>query len=285
MFRPVLSFAAFLTAFVFGVAAADDHEIRWYDVEVVIFENVSVPTSNNTHWPLQAYVPNLNNALMLDADAFSISENSQAGDDAELVGFSTQPRLLSAETHRLTIEADAIKRSSRYRLLVHQAWRQAGTDRESAVPIHVRLGDPLPVYAITANAARDAFTALQEPAIATPELSVDAVEEKKIPEHTIPHIDNFQPVYSIPPQGAFDIVDAAQLYPFDGTVTVSLGRYLHVHTNLAITRVRNTSSANKLQTFVMQSHRRMRSRTLHYIDHPIISMLVTITPYEPDSDA
>jgi hypothetical protein len=30
-----------------------------------------------------------------------------------------------------------------------------------------------------------------------------------------------------------------------------------------------------------QTRRRMRSRELHYLDNPVLGMLVLITPYEP----
>ena len=37
------------------------------------------------------------------------------------------------------------------------------------------------------------------------------------------------------------------------------------------------------QTVVMRQHRRMRSGELHYIDHPLMGLLIRITPYEPPS--
>jgi hypothetical protein len=31
----------------------------------------------------------------------------------------------------------------------------------------------------------------------------------------------------------------------------------------------------------MRQHRKMRSSELHYLDHPLLGLLIQITPYEP----
>ena len=34
-------------------------------------------------------------------------------------------------------------------------------------------------------------------------------------------------------------------------------------------------------SYTLQSHRRMRSKELHYIDHPLVGILIQINPVEP----
>lgn len=58
--------------------------------------------------------------------------------------------------------------------------------------------------------------------------------------------------------------------PVRGLVRVSLGRYLHFDTNL----VYRGSNA----TLQSKEHRRLRSRELHYIDHPSFGILLEMTP-------
>lgn len=75
-----------------------------------------------------------------------------------------------------------------------------------------------------------------------------------------------------------------------GTVKIALGRYLHTYTDLVLnysppTEIKQGEetiliSAPNLITIPIQQHRRMRSRTLHYLDHPLLGMLVQITPLE-----
>ena len=71
----------------------------------------------------------------------------------------------------------------------------------------------------------------------------------------------------------------------DGTITVSLKRYLHLKADLAYI---NTNGSNFFSdeeeapvVFRMTESRRMRSKEIHYFDHPKFGMLALITPYEP----
>jgi hypothetical protein len=58
----------------------------------------------------------------------------------------------------------------------------------------------------------------------------------------------------------------------DGTVKVTLSRYLHVYSDFMF------EGAGVGQPVRVRDHRRMRSRELHYIDHPLFGILVQITP-------
>ncbi|MEM7292150.1 MAG: CsiV family protein [Pseudomonadota bacterium] len=267
---------------------ADDHEVRWYDVEVVVFENLNVPRSDNTYWAVQAYVPELRGAISLGRDADSLANLGQSSaeidESNELGGVSLAPRLLSESYHRLTAEAKTIARSSRYRLLVHQAWRQAGTPLDDAIPVQIVAGDPVPVFAPTNLEPQPASDDLpQGLSVSNPLLT--GANAEKAPVYTPPPVDGFRPVFTRPPGNQISNYKQMLAHPLDGTITVALGRYLHVYTNLALTRSRKGASGTALQSYIAKGHRRMRSRTLHYIDHPEIGVLVTITPYETDAES
>ncbi len=70
----------------------------------------------------------------------------------------------------------------------------------------------------------------------------------------------------------------------DGTVKVVLGRFLHVYTDLAYRKAFNISTSDALgrnrvlADFPIKTHRKMRSSTLHYIDHPYLGILIEIRP-------
>ncbi len=57
--------------------------------------------------------------------------------------------------------------------------------------------------------------------------------------------------------------------PMDGTIKVSVSRYLHVDLDLLL----KTGKSYRLQ-----DSRKMRSKEIHYIDHPMMGVLVLITP-------
>lgn len=56
----------------------------------------------------------------------------------------------------------------------------------------------------------------------------------------------------------------------EGTVRIRRGRFLHADLDLVLRR--------RDGTYRMQESRRMRSGELHYIDHPILGVLMKITP-------
>lgn len=62
----------------------------------------------------------------------------------------------------------------------------------------------------------------------------------------------------------------------EGTLTLVLGRYLHLRSDLVYrTQVNGRAVAAKVA-----GSRRMKSRELHYIDHPLLGILVEVTPVE-----
>ncbi len=70
----------------------------------------------------------------------------------------------------------------------------------------------------------------------------------------------------------------------EGSIQLSVSRYLHLQTNLWFTEfARNTDdsvSPRPNRVTRIQQKRRMRSKDLHYIDHPLVGILILITPYK-----
>lgn len=85
----------------------------------------------------------------------------------------------------------------------------------------------------------------------------------------------------------------------EGAIGVSLGRYLHLHTQLHLNQFTNdgtnvqtelsnlfnypTSQAKVTQRFSMIQKRKMRSVELHFMDHPKLALLVRFDPYSPQT--
>ena len=73
-----------------------------------------------------------------------------------------------------------------------------------------------------------------------------------------------------------------------GTLKLILGRYLHIHTDLLYKRLKNNYrpvspvlNSKAFDEFEIKSQRRMRSKELHYIDHPLLGVLVIVSPIKP----
>ena len=65
-----------------------------------------------------------------------------------------------------------------------------------------------------------------------------------------------------------------------GTIRVSRARYLHVDADLVHFRRPPADSEVNATQFRMRQSRRLRSKEVHYIDHPLFGLIVLITPHE-----
>ena len=70
----------------------------------------------------------------------------------------------------------------------------------------------------------------------------------------------------------------------EGLVSVSVKRYLHVNLDMTLRKDRVSAGGeskngvleSRVRRFRMQEHRRMRSGELHYLDHPMMGVLIRI---------
>lgn len=163
-------------------------------------------------------------------------------------------RALPGSNGELDDVAKLLDNSERYHVILHRVWQQTGLDADKAVPVVIHGGtDYAPNY----------------PQLMAPRWEYDA-------------------------QGILvEIPGPARLEQVDGWVKVVLGRYLHVYTDLAYRKpvmlehtdpvTQQVTRTPDLYTIRVQEKRRMRSRELHYLDHPLLGMLVKITPVGADS--
>ena len=143
--------------------------------------------------------------------------------------------------------ANKLKRSGQYRILKHMAWRQPVVDKNDSLPIMIAAG-------------RD-FTQL------FPERAYKQIEFSDTTKQTDNSSNN-------------------KVHELAGTIKVAITRYLHVYSDLVYRLPRSNPLSGEdalnrekvLVDYAVHSHRRMRSRELHYIDHPLVGILVEATP-------
>lgn len=149
--------------------------------------------------------------------------------------------LLPSDTYTLTGKATALNKSGKYRVLKHMAWLQPGLAREDAIAVRI-------------NAGKNYSNEFKERSFSSTDFN-----DRRLPAN--------HPVNEL-----------------DGTVKIVLGRYLHLYTDLAYRKVFNLGSSDALgrnrilADFPIETHRKMRSSTLHYIDHPYLGILIEIRP-------
>lgn len=242
-----------LLALVLGThSAATAAQTQWYTVELIVFSMLE-PDIASESWTERPGRPSLEGSIEL-MSTLGLAEDSELGSVAAFRALPDDDLALSKEWSRL-------KRSAGYRPLLRVAWRQPGFSREESRAVH--LHTPLTDVERPALAPRSGRT--------TPSLA-DTGESLSRPTTREPGLD--------------------------GTIRVWRERYLHVEADLryslraenAPTLEGNVGSQSagaplELVHFRLTERRRMRSRKLHFLDHPVFGMLVEITPFDPPPTA
>lgn len=160
---------------------------------------------------------------------------------------NTKWQPIPKDEYILSEVAEKLIRSSRYRILKHMAWRQPAVDKNDATPVLITAG-------------RDFTGAYPERAYQQVEFSDTSTQSNRSRNGSV--------------------------YELAGTIQVAITRYIHVYSDMVYRLPRSNPSfiddaLNREQVLVdyaVDSHRRMRSRELHYIDHPLVGILVEATP-------
>ncbi len=161
-------------------------------------------------------------------------------------GIETSPviNISNIEGIGLDVYANKLEKNKRYKILVHKAWRQTGLADDAAIDIPI-----------------DSRPNLNDPtSTLVPNLGL---QSESTPEENNIH----------------------------GSIKVVLGRYLHLYTDLVYQQPRNDSSpiwqgqfSSGYKDYPIKFHRRMRSKELHYLDHPLVGIIVMALPVEKQKE-
>lgn len=247
--------------------AATQDEIRFYDVEVVIFKNDKGPRGHEYILPESS--PRIEGDVLDLSSVTSIKAARQKSYE-----------IIPVDDMRLTETVLKIIDSERYSLLAHVAWRQPGVEKDQALPIWIKGGRVFGEEFISIDNQFDSELQAKTEYLSSQNTSTLS---------TTGSSSNQNPGYT----------SGSRLYELEGTITIGLSRYLHTYADLVLRKPRLTIDPsievsgmdqsvieNLPDTRILNNHslrerRRMRSNKLHYLDSPEFSMLILITPYEP----
>jgi hypothetical protein len=253
---------------------------KWYQVELLIYSTTNNELAGEEQWPksqtlqypkhLQALVDNkgLNNDENTTADRHGnlIPESSLQENYSPIIEteFNTEQQqeqeqpfiLLDPSEHQLTKTAKKLSRKPNFKILFHESWRQALTERKLAASILIRGGEQYGQHYELEGSIR---------------FSV----ERYIHIDTDLWLSSFGNKLAVD-DNPWNILPTAYIRTsVDGEPDSLLDQqYSKPFQNLL------ADDFSVLQTIVMRQHRRMRSKELHYIDHPLMGLLVRIIPYE-----
>lgn len=255
-FMLVLLSALLLSPHILALEETKIEDTKYYDVEIIVFKNEKVPKSHEINLPTPS--------ATIEPGTINLSS-------AKGIKLAAKKRFtpLYKNEFRLRQEADHIVQSSRYQLLKHIAWRQPGLEAKMSLPVWIKGGA---IYG-------SGYSSIDQTN------SVISLQDNKIKR-------------------------SKGLYELEGLITIILSRYLHTKAELVLrkpagpdslmqpteqTANYSTDSAQDklldrqldgklLLNFELKEKRRMRSRHLHYLDHPQFGMLVLITPFEKPAE-
>lgn len=246
--RWLLSVLLCLTVVPAYAADQSQNQNQWYAVELIVFAQTH-PDAGNETWPATPGLPNLTGAQDIPTVA--------------VAGSPLQP--LPADQFKLQAEADKLANDSDYEVLLHTGWVQLGVPGGKGIPVRIHTALPA--------AADDA-------APATPAAVVPATPAGSV---------------TPAPAAATPVASAPDAQPrLDGVVTLTLSRYLHLDVDLVL-RGEPAAPADsggffgtptqqpQVQLYRLQESRRMRSKEIHYFDHPMFGVLAQVTPYDPSA--
>lgn len=234
--------------------AIDYTDLPAYEIEVVIFKFTDSRSSGNEVWPDLVKIGSLENSIELHN---STSLTQIPGVDTKGYYYSKIPK----DSFRLSSEAEKLTSSKKYKILYHSAWIQPGLDKENAESIHIK-------------ATEDHITSQ----------ALDSLTPSIINNTSI---NNYQPSFNKAPQEEENTI-------LEGLIKVELGRYLHINFDLKYKRdlapvqgvinIPSLKNYKDIKYYPVKMHRRMRSKEVHYIDHPLIGILVLATRFELPED-
>ncbi len=251
--------------------AATEDEIRYYDVEVVIFKNNLGPKGQEYILP--------NSSPRKDGEILDLSSSASIKAARE-----KSYEIIPIEEMRLTETVLRIVNSTRYSLLAHVAWRQPGVGKDQALPIWIKGG----------RIFGEEFISIDN------QIDIELLAKT---EYLGSENDSAFSTIESPDTQDSEYESDTSLYELEGKITIGLSRYLHTYADLVLRKPRLTIDPsievpgleqsvieNLPDTRILNNHslkerRRMRSNKLHYLDNPEFSMLILITPYEaPEVD-
>jgi hypothetical protein len=187
----------------------------------------------------------------IDSEDWSYNDMLNQTNDAVLNEETLEP---DAEFSELdwdgAVLSDALKKiqdSPGFNVLLTKRWRQTGLDRDMAYS--VMIGDEIESLA-TDKAGENTLDDTS---------SLNRLNQETPPVAVMPHPATW----------------------VNGYARLVMSRYLHFEVNLNYHKLQQITDSNEpdINVFPVVAERRMRSREVHYIDHPLVGIIVHATPY------
>jgi hypothetical protein len=216
----------------------------WYKIEVVVFANQNNSNLKDEFWPEVSEIPRPSNAIALKA------RNAEGNAYKKLTGDELS---LHSEKKRLS-------NSGAYRVLFHEGWMQPVRHTQNPRPIRITGGNILDngMYELDGHIAvgRGTYLHFRPNLFLSKQLTADQTAMLK-------------QASSNPPINETEENSAASLL----TMQASSDAESSLDQNILM-------DIPEILTVNLDQARRMKSKELHFIDHPLMGILVEIKPVD-----
>ena len=226
----------------------------WYQVEVIVFENI-YPESDGEFWYKTPDLVPLKNTVELTS-YYDESENlaEQPGDEITDKDVLIPYGILPSSNHRLEGIFRVLRLSREYRPLYHVSWQQPGLEGNSAKLVHLQSENGASLFELT-----------MPPLLATNPMPQNFYEPiKLIADGTVRirsslylHVDLDMVLFRAPP-----VHDPEQLLNQE-----------------EIENITNSSSDNFVEYVRLTESRRIKLNEMHYFDHPLFGVIIQVSRY------
>ena len=257
-------------------AYANTRHEGWYQVEMIVFARRNPTTEEQwpntiklrypTRWvdlkdPDHPTEITTTTGLPTDATSATAVPNIDLATDAWWT--------LPVEMRNLNDHARKLERNANYQLLFHEAWRQQITNARQATAVLINGGKLYGKhYELEGSVTLSVATYLK---ISTnlwfSQFELNPVINEPLPETAA----NIWPEIPLRPNYASHISPTA--------VAPTIAETAMIDTSALITEEVETYSPR--WTVLMKQERDMRSAEVHYLDHPLLGVIVRISPYRP----
>jgi len=230
---------------------------RQFDIEVIIFKRAVDAEQMNESWPNTLPEINLNRV-----GSFQDAEYRQ----------KKNVKMLPYSEYALTEQKESLKKHAGFKVLLHTAWRQ-GDEGKSAAPIfHIQAGKD---YSQTFNADGSEKIALETTSSDISEETIDAplYELDGKLQIYVQHYLYAETTLDLKAPSVREITLQDQTIELDSPVsdadsTIQVGNLTEISPTVEVEEF--------LKSYRMDQKRRMRSTETHYLDHPLLGMIIQV---------
>lgn len=260
------------------LAQPKTHE-GWYQVEMIVIARKD--DTGQEHWPTNIKLRYPGDWVELkdpNTPAPNSAADSSISSATSTVDLTTEAfYLLPASERQLNTQAQKLQRNPRFEVLFHNAWRQVITNKKASKAVIINGGQTFGQHqALEGSIRLSVATYLElQTNLWLSQFDVNVGQE----------ITQTWPEIPLRPNYTATTINTLSL---DSEVEAELEQALAAESpqwstgNFDVNPTAQDADAFVTrQIIVLQQERDMRSSEVHYLDHPVLSVIIQVTPYPP----